>query len=124
MRPHKYFKALPLSVKKHGLREVCQGNKAGKLEYEARRTEMWMRQKGKCAICEEWMDENACAFDHQNGRGFNGGIRDDRTTDERGYWMNAALCHKCNGNKGSKRYHWENGKYVPNPSRLLAKEVA
>jgi len=54
-------------------------------------------------------------FDHQNGRGSGGGHRDDRIAID-GLFYNAALCHDCNTEKGSKRYEWRDGKYVPSKS--------
>lgn len=105
-------------------REVCTKTRLGKLEYDARRVAMWIRQGGKDAITGEWVDVSVAQFDHEAGRGANGGHRDDRILNEDGSWKNAVLSPAGNTLKGSKRYHWENGKYVPNPSRVLAKEVA
>ena len=112
MRPHRYFKAEPEAVKTYGLRQVCQGNAAGKREYKARTTEMWLRQEGICPICGKWMDQNEATPDHQEGRGHGGGFRDDRTIVD-GEWHNAAVHGSCNTEKGSKRYHWVGKSYVP-----------
>jgi hypothetical protein len=63
-------------------------------------------------------------MDHQGGRGSGGGIRDDRTVVD-GEWHNAAVHGICNTRKGSKRYSWLNGKYVPvNNSQEVTQEVA
>jgi hypothetical protein len=64
-------------------------------------------------------------MDHQDGRGHGGGIRDDRTI-VNGEWHNAAVHGICNTRKGSKRYRWVNGKYVPvnNSQEVLTQEVA
>jgi hypothetical protein len=92
-----------------GQREVCAPNVSGKKEYDRRRNELEKRQRNKCAIC-RYFNLNM-EFDHQAGRGANGGHRDDRIVDEKGEWMNAALCTKCNQQKGSRRYRWIDGKY-------------
>jgi hypothetical protein len=125
MRPHKYYVPEAEAVKTYpDGREVCQGNAAGKREYDARRVELWMRQDGLDAITGEWVDVNVAEFDHQAGRGSNGGHRDDRIVDENGNWMNAMLSHKSNSLKGSTRYHWLNGKYVPVSREVKQREVA
>ena len=121
MRPHKYFKAEPEAVKTYGLREVCQGSAAGKREYKARTTEMWLRQEGICPICNLWVDQNEATFEHQEPRRMGGGFTDDRTIID-GEWHNAAAHGHCNTEKGSKRYQWVDGKYVSVLSR--EREVA
>lgn len=93
-----------------GGREVCSPTAAGVREYNRRRDELHARQKNKCAICGNW--NLSMEFDHQAGRGANGGHRDDRVVDENGNWMNAALCTRCNTKKGSKRYEWRNKRYL------------
>lgn len=113
MRPHRYYKASIEAVETFGEREVCTKTAAGKREYDARRVEMWIRQDGRDPITGEWVDVNVAQFDHEAGRGSNGGHRDDRILDEKGNWMNAALSPASNSLKGSKRYHWLNGKYQP-----------
>lgn len=90
-------------------RQVCSPNAAGRREYERRTKAVSDRQKGKCAIC--LLVGAKLRLDHQDGRGHGGGHRDDRILDEKGMWMNAGLCDFCNGCKGSKRYHWIEGKY-------------
>jgi hypothetical protein len=52
-------------------------------------------------------------FDHESGRGHGGGNRTDAILDAEGNWVNAALCHNCNQWKGSRRYKWVNGSYLP-----------
>lgn len=55
-------------------------------------------------------------FDHQVPR-----IDQDDRIEVDGNWHNAAVHLRCNTKKGSKRYHWLNGKYVP---VVKIKEVA
>ena len=93
-------------------REVCSNTIAGSREYQLRLTEMYERQGQMCAIHAGWITREEATFDHQAGRGSGGGHRDDRT-EVRGQWQNAALCIHCNGAKGSRRYHWLAGEYVP-----------
>lgn len=94
-------------------REVCNMKTAeGKRMYKDRLYEMEVRQGFTCAICTR-IAGGRMEFDHQDGRGANGGHRDDAITDFKGGWINAALCHDCNTKKGSKRYAWIDGKYVP-----------
>jgi hypothetical protein len=90
-------------------REVCSDTTEGKREYQSRLFEMERRQGFECALCPNDM---FLTFDHQAGRGHGGGHRDDRILVD-GEWQNAALCYHCNHMKGSKRYHWKDGKYVP-----------
>jgi len=52
-------------------------------------------------------------FDHEAGRGFGGGFRDDSLFHVDGTWRNAAVHFLCNGQKGSRAYRWQNGKYLP-----------
>ena len=80
--------------------------------YRTRTYEMEVRQGFKCAICTR-ISGSSMQFDHQDGRGHGGGNRDDRIVDDQGNWLNAALCAACNTLKGSKRYHWKNGAYIP-----------
>lgn len=82
---------------------------AGNREYKARTDAMQKRQSGHCALCPWYL---GVQFDHQDGRGSGGGHRDDRIEID-GEWYNAALCLGCNTEKGSRRYHWRDGKYVP-----------
>jgi len=63
-----------------------------------------------CAICGEWMI--IPTFDHADNRC--AGHKDDRMIDfKTGRRINAALCFSCQGLKGSRRYHWIEGKYTP-----------
>lgn len=89
-------------------REVCTA--AGYREYMSRRDAMAVRQNGRCALCGDYMFFQT--FDHERSRG--GGKRDDRIEVD-GKWQNAAVHFECNTRKGSKRYAWVNGKYVPVP---------
>jgi hypothetical protein len=108
-------------VNKIGKREVFNmKTKEGRRMYKDLLYEMEVRQNFKCAICERTAGSRM-EFDHQDGRGSGGGNRTDAIIDEKGGWINAALCSNCNTLKGSKRYKWVNGKYVP-VSRF--KEVA
>lgn len=93
------------------LREVCAETAAGKREYERRLGVLVLRQLGRCAICLKYMQKPV--FDHASGRGFSGSHRGDRCWDEDGNPKNASLCDPCNGLKGSRRYEWKDGAYVP-----------
>lgn len=74
----------------------------------------YQRQDGKCAICgEPFTWRNPSTFDHQSGRGMGGGIRQDAIFDAEGNWINAAVHLYCNTAKGSRKYHWLDGKYIP-----------
>ncbi len=94
-------------------REVCSQTAAGRSEYLNRTRKAENRQWGMCAICGQpftpWL---VPTLDHQEGRGMNGAHRDDRLWID-GKPHNAALCVPCQGIKGSKRYEWREGKYVP-----------
>lgn len=95
-----------------GGREVCDRTTAeGNRRYEDRRYQMEVRQYFHCAICER-IAGSRMDFDHEQSRG--GGKQDDRIEVD-GKWKNAALCRRCNTEKGSKRYHWLGNppKYVP-----------
>jgi hypothetical protein len=85
-------------------------NIASKAEYDRRRDVMIERQLGRCGIC---LKMKPLQFDHALGRGHGGGHRDDRIWEEDGSPKNAALCHNCNLQKGSKRYAWIHGVYQP-----------
>ena len=91
-------------------REVCNmSTPLGRGEYFGRLGEMVERQMYVCALCPS---DDGAYFDHEAGRGAGGGLRDDRIVVD-GHWQNAALCYSCNQEKGSKRYHWVDGEYVP-----------
>lgn len=100
------------------LREICNLNiKAGKGIYTLRIAQMVSRQRYCCAICGTSLNPfEAPEFDHEAGRGLGGAHRDDRI-EVNGHWKNAAVHHFCNMMKGSKRYHWINGKYIPAKER-------
>lgn len=101
------------AIKQKGVREVLDLTTAiGTRFYKTRTYEMEKRQNFRCAICERTAGASM-QFDHQDGRGMGGSNRDDRIVDDRGNWLNAALCHACNSEKGSKRYEWLLGKYMP-----------
>ena len=110
-------------------REVCDcTTKQGRSEYNSRTVSMAERQSHRCAMCQRSLHGYRPTFDHEAGRGAGGGHRDDRIEvfipDEDGItirWQNAALCRSCNSEKGSKRYHWHEGKYVPVPAKEAAK---
>jgi len=110
----KYFVANPeaVFVFPDG-REVCNTKTTvGKLEYKSRTYQMLERQGMRCAICYSSLGYIWSQFDHQAGRGSGGGHRDDRIVVD-GQWHNAALCHSCNTQKGSRRYEWIAGVYQP-----------
>jgi hypothetical protein len=96
-------------------RQVCQLKTAvGLREYKKRTEDMLVRQKYRCALCGYWLHHAwQAVFDHEDGRGMNGAHRCDKILYEDGRWKNAALCNGCNSLKGSKRYKWENGAYIP-----------
>lgn len=92
-----------------GEKEILDlGTTEGLRKYKVRTIEMSIRQDGLCAICGRFMVRPT--FDHEGGRG--AGKRDDRIEAD-GHWINAALHEICNGLKGSKRYKWVQGKYLP-----------
>ena len=96
-------------------REVCSNTTAGKAEYARRRQAMVELQGGACAICHHPFGEGAfrATYDHAVPRGHGGGFRDDRIDFPNGDPRNAAVHEVCNGLKGSRRYHWIDGAYVP-----------
>lgn len=94
-------------------REVCTETLAGKTEYKFRRTLMHERQHHICPLCGRYLEEYLTTFDHESGRGLGGSHRDDRILDDDGNWKNAAVHFSCNGDKGSQRYHWQDGQYLP-----------
>lgn len=95
-----------------GREECMMKTLAGRMEYDRRRNAMAVRQLFKSAIGGADLRIWGAQFDHQNGRGANGSNRDDRIEVD-GEWFNAALTPNDNMAKGSKRYHWQNGLYVP-----------
>lgn len=93
-----------------GGREVCSKTPRGRAEYARRVSEMADRQGNLCAIFQRYM--TAPTFDHQDGRGFNGSIRNDALEID-GKWNNAAVCYGCNAEKASRRFEWREGFYLP-----------
>lgn len=80
-------------------REVCElKSSAGKAEYARRRGVAWLKQGGRCAICQRYILLAYATSDHINPRGMGGGRRDDRQENIQ------ATCFQCNSEKGSKRY--------------------
>lgn len=91
-------------------REACTQSTAGLREYDRRTWEMTKRQGYACAMCEKAFTEyRRPTFDHADGR--TSGNLDERITKD-GQWYNAALCMECNGRKGSRKFHWLDGRYV------------
>lgn len=83
--------------------EICvMLTASGRREYKRRTEEMWMRQGGLCSICKRPIRLEEAQFEHQDGRGFNGGHRDDRT-EINGQPYNSAACGWCNVEKASVR---------------------
>ena len=95
-----------------GEREVCDKSPAGRAEYNRRVVEMAERQGWLCAICGEYMHGGNVSFEHQDGRGMGGSLRDDRI-EKNGKIYNAATHAICNAKKGSRRYEWRNGYFEP-----------
>lgn len=94
-------------------RQVCAGDAAGDREYRRRLWAMVERQGYCCAITgKAFTDYSEPTFDHEGGRGHGGGHRDDQI-DVDGRWQNAALSLEANTLKGSKRYSWQQGEYLP-----------
>jgi len=101
-------------------RQCCDKTAAGVREYKRRTEVARVRQDCRCAICNRFMAQGGATLDHEEPRGFGGANRDDRMEHDDGTWRNAALCMICNGEKGSRRYHWVNGAYVPNGRGSIA----
>jgi hypothetical protein len=102
-------------IKLFGAKEVLDLKTAeGRRTYTNRTVRMESRQGGLCALCSR---PGYLTFDHECGRGMGGANRNDAIFDSEGNWINAALCVPCQGFKGSKRYHWQNGFYVPVPPK-------
>lgn len=94
-----------------GGREICNLKSAeGRRIYWERTYLMEILQSFCCAICGKWMHRGEATFDHEAGRA--AGKQDDRIEVD-GKRKNAALCVACQGLKGSKRYKWQGGKYLP-----------
>jgi hypothetical protein len=85
--------------------------KAGRDEYMRRIRAMWERQGRRCCL-EGWIE--GCpgklrladaVFEHQEGRGMNGGHRDDRI-ERNGRPLNGAAHAWCNSMKGSRKINY------------------
>lgn len=100
-------------------REVCDLNlKGGKGIYTLRIGRMASRQRYICPLCGTSLSPfEAPEFDHEAGRGSGGSHRDDRI-EVGGKWQNAAVHYYCNMKKGSVRYHWLDGSYVPKKEKV------
>lgn len=94
-------------------REICNLlTKAGRDEYDRRKRAMWERQGRHCCLdgriegCLGRLRLAEAVFEHQNGRGMNGGHRDDRIVKD-GKPYNGVAHAWCNNLKGSKKidYH-------------------
>lgn len=105
----------PWGVRFEDGREVCDlPTKAGRDEYESRKRKMWLRQSKRCCLEKHvrgcpgrlrWLD---AVFEHQDGRGMNGGHRDDRIErpdpDTGAMKLYNGVAHpQCNMLKGSQR---------------------
>jgi co-chaperonin GroES (HSP10) len=77
-------------------------NVEGEREYHIRTMEMLVRQGGLCCLCGQWLPREQATFEHELGRGMNGGKRDDRIFLPDGSWLNGAAHLLCNNQKGSK----------------------
>jgi hypothetical protein len=96
-------------------REICDLlTKAGRDEYARRLRAMWLRQKKRCCLegyiagCPGYLKIAEATFEHQDGRGMNGGHRDDRAEklDKKSGAMkpyNGVAHWQCNREKGSKK---------------------
>jgi hypothetical protein len=76
----------------------------GQALYRRRVYEMAIRQDFVCGICKkgELLNAYSATFEHEDGRGMNGGHRDDRIMKD-GKPYNCAAHSWCNVKKGSKR---------------------
>jgi hypothetical protein len=99
-------------------REICDLNcAAGRRSYAERKEKMLERQGRKCCLglsgCTGMvrLSKYDMQFEHEDGKGFNGGHRDDRIlvpVEQPGgtiklKWQNGVSCPWCNSRKGSKR---------------------
>jgi hypothetical protein len=100
-----------------GREVIDQRTKAGRDEMVRRKRVAWERQKRRCCL-EGWVEEcpgylkwSEAMFEHEDGRGMNGGHRDDRIerpdkkTGERMPYNGVAHAW-CNSKKGSVRMHY------------------
>lgn len=101
----------PVRVMKDG-REICDLNtKAGHDEYDRRKRVMWERQERRCCLegivpgCPGKLHWAEATFEHEAGRGYGGGHRDDRI-ELNGKRINGVSHPTCNTQKGSRRYSY------------------
>lgn len=99
----------PVRIYRDG-REVCQNNKAGRIEYALRVDTMLRNQGGKCGLqitleCKAIkgrLSRSYAQFGHPRSRGFGGGKRDDRLTIDGKPSGAKALCSWCNIKQSSR----------------------
>jgi hypothetical protein len=91
-------------------REVCnQFTTTGRKAYKRRIALMVERKNNMCCLhgicptCPGWLAEDEATFEHEGGRGMNGGKRDDRIALPDGTWINGAAHLACNQWKGSRK---------------------
>jgi hypothetical protein len=110
------IKGEPVTVRvfKDG-REACNLlTKSGRDEYGRRLREMWERQGKRCCLegvikeCPGKLALSDAVFEHQDGRGFSGGHRDDRIL-KNGKFYNGAAHAWCNSRKASCRIDYNDG---------------
>jgi len=81
---------------------------ADKRQYKADTETMRQRQGNTCCLrqwapmCRGWLKPEEATFDHEHGRGMNGGKRDDRIVLPNGDLQNGAAHLACNTWKGSR----------------------
>lgn len=96
----------PVKIMPDG-REICQQNRAGRIEYRNRTEKMARRQKMICGICEDPANPMSLAlgfdfsatFEHEDGRGMGGAKRNDAIWKD-GKPYNRAAHYICNMRKG------------------------
>lgn len=111
----------PVHIYPNG-REVCDINtRAGYAEYRSRVLTMLERQSGHCCLegyapgCPGHCEASDATFEHEWGRGFGGGKRDDRIILPSGIWINGAAHQICNAWKGSRYIDFNRGFQRPKP---------
>ena len=77
----------------------------GRLLYKQRTEAMWRRQHFVCQVCKQPLARVEATYDHEFGRGMNGGHRDDRIEID-GKPINASVHWACNVEKGSRRGYY------------------
>ena len=96
-------------------REICNDNVAGIREYKSRTHQMADWQHWVCCLhghapmCPGRMAPYDVTFDHEGGRGMNGGKRDDRIALPNGKRQNGAAHRACNNWKGSRVIRYNEG---------------